>query len=928
MPELSLYRNPDIAYVPRLDLQVAGRSLATMEQNHLKTLELQGELESAVNALELDESENAYKQGLIDDIKSSVENATINGYSGNALSDIIKKKGDISGNTLLLGKVKANAAHKKYIADTQARTDITQDTKDMFIEDNPYNLGKTDADGNILEPGTYDWTPKSTAVEDVPISKIFAEAVQIVSPEMSQWDTVTYVNKDGSTSPTIGMDTVGYMDSKGKVTKLSREKLLDAVNAIINSNQTYRASINQAFKVQEWKLKNGRIPKEAYEAGVVPGVDKSGNPTSMDEYLKASIDPFLNAKAYEYKDVTKKYNPLTAGQLAALNGNRGYNDLYAGGADGRNFPGNNVSLAYKDLTNDYRAVASNFAVNLRNTLTAPKDKGGFGVSNEDLGLSADKIGIPADYQTIENAILKSYDTTNINDLPDEAVNFLVRTKQNYLKYKDIINSYNNILSGDNTENSVRCLDTLVQLGQDISQYATSENKTVRDIVNARKDAIDFAFFNPYTGNPSNSIRMSYDNSADLEHAFNILAGGRDSALAAGYRIDGNSIVLDYENRGLVEQFANLFTNNKGHFYREGDDTKVDGNVFDYSLSRNSLTRKYTKKQLFNNFTKGSQAIRTAYGAQFYDDVANREYFVETPSTVVGGSVPEYTMRTVLTDPTLDKDTRAAYASALKQTEDITYRGLTSGTGITNMDIWVYNEDTNSYEQMKYDSKNASKSRQKKADLQTRIEQAGANNIKYDLMLVPGVGWRPHCTIYAPQPEDDKNGNQKQRKVLDRFFINNDDVFGDTALVRLNNDSRIKSLNAVVAARHSNTPIALSEGPGYTTSAIYNPSIGKWQLATNNIVDENRFIDEDILVKQHQAYNIVVDAYPEVRANYIQLRREFPNEDINTLKKTAYINGIALKHPELNWGLTRNDKGQIEDVDENVFNLFNYILFEY
>ena len=141
MPELALYRNPEIQYAPRINLQVADKALATMEQNHLKTIELQGELEAAVNAMDLDESENEYKAGLINEIKQSVDNSTIDGYSGYALSDIVKKYGDIKGNPVLRGKVLANAAHKandKLLDELAIKGTISSDTAAYFKAKNPY----------------------------------------------------------------------------------------------------------------------------------------------------------------------------------------------------------------------------------------------------------------------------------------------------------------------------------------------------------------------------------------------------------------------------------------------------------------------------------------------------------------------------------------------------------------------------------------------------------------------------------------------------------------------------------------------------------------------------------------------------------------------------------------------------------------------
>lgn len=928
MPDLALYTNPNIQYAPRVNLQVADKALSSMQQSHLKTLELQGELESAINTLELDESENEYKAGLVNDIKKAVDNSTINGYSGYALSDIVKKYGDIKGNALLMGKVRANAAHKKYIADTQARQDITQDTKDMFIEQNPYNLGKTDSEGNILEPGTYDWMPNSTAVRDVPITEIFDEAVKIASPELSTWATVIYQNADGTTSSKPGINTVGYIDSSGKITKLSKEKLLDAVNSVINSNQEYRASLNQAYKVQEWKLKNGRIPKEAYEAGIVPGVDKTGTPTSLDEYIKASVDPFLNAKMYEYKEINKKYNPFTTKQLGALSGATGNGSgvsslLGYANISGRNVGGNNISITDDQFLTDNLVGTMKLAGDVRNILTSPTEQGGFGISNSDLGLSADSIGIPADYSIIQNAVIKSKGVSSVNDLDDDTKDFLRRTKANYLLYAATIDDYNNAISGTDADAAWRFITPLISSGQDISQFNTSTNPYVKQVVEARTNAIRSAFYN---GNKTADwIKMSYANEDELNEALASL-GGKQSALDSGLEVSGNDIILKYENRGQLENFAQLVApGKKGHLYREGFGRVDRGKIISFLSNKNdNAPTFYTKSQLYNSFTAAPKVLSSLPAADTYNKVANNENFVTTTSAVPGDTIGSYNLNMILEDPDLDKDVRTAYSKAKDASEQNTYT-LLQTLGLSNVGMWRYNEVTNKYDNvddLAFEGRtpNYSKALNEKIRIQRVLRQTPKNNIEFDLFFIPSVGWRPGYRIYSGQPEDyeDSNGNTKQttRKLSENIILNIPDGIGDSGLDYLNNDSYTKGSTDVTSSLFRGTAVTIGKDYSGNYGAKYNKDKDAWELTINGNVNEQLpLLSTEQVTNYRQAYRAACDELPNIRKTYESLVKNNPNEDINKLKTAAYIQGLVKNHPQVNW----------DAVDPS---LLEYILFEY
>lgn len=330
MPELALYTNPEIQYAPRINLQVADKALATMEQNHLKTIELQGELEAAVNAMDLDESENEYKAGLVNDIKRAVEDSTIDGFAGYALSDIVKKYGDVKGNPVLLGKVKANQAHKANDAKLDqmvAKGIITQDTADRFKYLNPYyNNIQVDKNGNAI--GTDTWEAKYNPVKDIPVTEIFNYMSSILQDDISTWDTIKYVGADGSEHSTYQPGDVYIKNSSGSRQYLTEDKIRAAWDATLRANPEYAAALKQAKDNQEWHLNTLKDYKEDDIAnGMYNAVTENGVMKSDEQYLKDILDPFIEVKRHNW--VTKVNNSMSP--IKPTGGSGNYSNLSGDG---------------------------------------------------------------------------------------------------------------------------------------------------------------------------------------------------------------------------------------------------------------------------------------------------------------------------------------------------------------------------------------------------------------------------------------------------------------------------------------------------------------------------------------------------------------------------------------------------------------------
>ena len=109
---MKYYQNVERPILPPVDLSIMQKTYDTLEQGHLKGVELASKLRSAIAQLPLNESEQAYK----DELASGIEQViTENSFAGNAyyaIPDLIKTQGDIDSNPVLINKINAQADYK------------------------------------------------------------------------------------------------------------------------------------------------------------------------------------------------------------------------------------------------------------------------------------------------------------------------------------------------------------------------------------------------------------------------------------------------------------------------------------------------------------------------------------------------------------------------------------------------------------------------------------------------------------------------------------------------------------------------------------------------------------------------------------------------------------------------------------------------
>lgn len=564
MPDLALYRNPEIAYVPRINLQVADRSLATMEQNHLKTLELQGELESAVNSLELDESENAYKAGLVDDIKRSVENSTVDGYSGYALSDIVKKYGDVKGNPVLLGKVKANAAHKandKLLDDLAAKGTISSDTAAYFKEKNPYyNNIKYDKNRNAV--GTDSWVASSAPVEDIDLNKLFLTAKQYISPSTNSWNTIRFVHADGRVDDKLSDDVKFLQHSNGSREVITKDQIRSAVDAAINANGGYRQGLEQLYKVQVWKGKNNDYQPNELANGAVPALDEYGKPVGFNTFLDKLITPFQDALVKNNSVSQVSYTPYNGGTSSNRRTSSG------SGSGSGNLVERLLNLGDPKTIPTAPFVIDGWNTTLNLTHDALDKSRGYLQRFQDIGLGRSDLKMD-DYATLptpENLKAALANKTDGNTLSKQEIDDYTRF---YKLHEDSILSFDNTKRDEDDpkrhkEYALRAADML-SFGQLDSSFANSENEIYKKASDIHNDVIQRLY------GDSDSFGFKPKDNAQLQFIKNKLNG------RPGVYEDNGIIYLNRDGQDNIETFVDFISQNKinGEYYRKKDNGKDD-----------------------------------------------------------------------------------------------------------------------------------------------------------------------------------------------------------------------------------------------------------------------------------------------------------------------------------------------------------------
>ncbi len=473
-------------YVPSVDLNTLGKTFDTLEQGHKEAVKAASDLEVVVANLEMNEAEDDFKQQLVNEIKTTIDENTIYGNSYGALDDLIMKRGNITTDGRVIGRLRSQAAKKEYDAKVD-KMSIPEGMKQMYKEENPYYYedGAIDERTGRILPGEK-WTPNTNPVDTVPASTIQSYALQIAAKEAGGGEMVSFLDANGNSTsdPTQSEDGSMYRKVGNKFERLTKDKIANAYKVAIASIPGAEDSLRQDYKYANYertKLAEKNAKTGGNSAPYIQGLtDKDGNVYTYDQWLNNKINNFTDVAAYSYNYSTIDYgtalqNRYQRQQKANTNvttksgvnirgvGNEGFGTFIAGtkevegdafaGAESAKIAANNQAMSLiksiagdafntsndltdvlKDLTNKKLAdgpnTAAQYLISTYGSKMSTEDKIkltnsfiGYYKANEQINDMLTKAGADADALRFSSDVAKGTFTNN-NKYSEKIINWL------------------------------------------------------------------------------------------------------------------------------------------------------------------------------------------------------------------------------------------------------------------------------------------------------------------------------------------------------------------------------------------------------------------------------------------------------------------------------------------------------------------------
>lgn len=322
------FKSIDYNYVPKHNLEVIGQTYDYLQQRHDAAVAQESALKKQIGELELNAQEDEFKQMLVNNIESKIQDAVIGDFKGYALDEIIAEAGNLASDPRVIGRLRAQQQYKTYQDNLNARTDLSEDYKNYYRQVNTYHYeDKLDAAGNII--GGTEWKPEKQEVSEVPTSVIYNEALKIAQADAGGGESYSFLDANGKPTSDYTQSATGemFMKSGNKWERLSEDKLQHALDAAIEGTPGAKASLQQDYKIAMWKDQT-----QGKNADVR---DHNGNLLNEQEFINRRFNNFIKAATYnrvygsaEFGTALQSARKLAAGSGAAVSDMSFPNQMY------------------------------------------------------------------------------------------------------------------------------------------------------------------------------------------------------------------------------------------------------------------------------------------------------------------------------------------------------------------------------------------------------------------------------------------------------------------------------------------------------------------------------------------------------------------------------------------------------------------------
>lgn len=322
------FKTIDYTYVPKHNLQVIGQTYDYLQNRHDVAVAQESELKKQIGQLELNAQEDEFKQLLVNNVQSKINDAMIDDFKGYALDDIVAEAGNLMSDPRVLGRLRAQQQYKAYQDNLNARTDLSEDYKNYYRQANTYHYeDKLDAAGNVI--GGTEWKPAEQEVSEIPTSVIYNQALKMVQEDAGGGESYTFLDANGKPTDDFTQSATGeiFMKQGTKYNRLNTEKLQAAIDAAIEGTPGAKASLQQDYKIAMWK--------DQIQGKNADVRDHNGNLLNEQEFINRRFNNFIKAATYnrvygsaEFGTALQSARKLAAGSGAAVSDMSFPNQMY------------------------------------------------------------------------------------------------------------------------------------------------------------------------------------------------------------------------------------------------------------------------------------------------------------------------------------------------------------------------------------------------------------------------------------------------------------------------------------------------------------------------------------------------------------------------------------------------------------------------
>lgn len=287
-------------FVAPIDLQTLNTAYSNLESMHQEAVKTSSELKNAIGQLQLNESEEPFRQQLVRSVEDTINSNMQYGNLASAYDDIVKLSGDIVSNPALIGRLKAQQEYLKYMQQIET-SDIPEQYKENFKILNPYHYeDKYDDKGNIV--GGSKWEPNTLPVKSADYNKVMTTALQYITPTQGKSAIPRFLKEDGTYTNKLepGVKAVWVDTITSEVTEITEAELKKALESAIKADPNVLASLQQ-----DWKM-----AKMDYDKGANPLYKIHNGTTTLtfNQFVDNIFNPMVKAKAQRNVNSVVDYN--------------------------------------------------------------------------------------------------------------------------------------------------------------------------------------------------------------------------------------------------------------------------------------------------------------------------------------------------------------------------------------------------------------------------------------------------------------------------------------------------------------------------------------------------------------------------------------------------------------------------------------------